>query len=410
MPSKKWKIACISYNTNARRSENDQIYRLLNQEHVSQADIIAIGLQEISHSELFGAVPAEGTWLWSFSSWMGANRRPLLCKSALASNLLLIFARLEAFSAVEKIDARQSRSTLGGLTGHKGSASLRLLLKDRRALVFINSHFLPHPDGYTKRCQQYEYGRYCTFEDEASSSAQQYAVIWFGDMNWRVDSISSSELIKEISVADRNNSINELVEKVDQLRRAQRRKEAFSDFNEADINFHPTYKLMVGSTKYDVSRVPSWCDRILYIGQLRVDAYRSNRATTISDHLPVIAHFSFALSPSVAFSWNVFFEHTPRWYNVVPFTCRFSFTKNFWSRNGSYRDWVGIFPEEISNSLEPLNWLYLVTCYDASVGGRSLTVAEFPCLSPGKYRVGYFSVNKNCLQGISEPFEVEFLR
>ena len=33
---------------------------------------------------------------------------------------------------------------------------------------------------------------------------------------------------------------------------------------QAPISFPPTYRLIVGTTRYDLKRTPSWCDRILY--------------------------------------------------------------------------------------------------------------------------------------------------
>lgn len=40
-----WRIACITYNINARRTESDQIYQLLDQEDVAKSDIAVVALQ-----------------------------------------------------------------------------------------------------------------------------------------------------------------------------------------------------------------------------------------------------------------------------------------------------------------------------------------------------------------------------
>lgn len=168
----------------------------------------------------------------------------------------------------------------------------------------------------------------------------------------------------------------------------------------------------VGSSYYDQERVPSWCDRILFKGNsLRCDRYESNRMITLSDHFPVCAHFSLSEPPSRQnFSWKICFEKVPHWYNIVPFTCRFTYLDDFWNSSGSYRDWIAIYPASISNPLQPFSWLYIVACYSSVIANKSVTVAEFPCLSAGHYRVGYFSAYKNCLQGLSDVFEVEFVR
>ncbi|VDN33480.1 unnamed protein product [Gongylonema pulchrum] len=129
MSKSDWKIVSITYNVNSRKPESDQISQLIREEDASAATIIAIGLQELSHSELFGTVPTEATWLSVLTAWLSSHGKSLLCKTSLAWNLLLVFAPLEIFPLVTKIDSRQSRSSLGGLTGHKGSVSLRIKFK-----------------------------------------------------------------------------------------------------------------------------------------------------------------------------------------------------------------------------------------------------------------------------------------
>lgn len=132
---------------------------------------------------------------------------------------------------------------------------------------------------------------------------------------------------------------------------------------------------------------------------------------TLSDHFPVYAYFILSKPILGQYSqWKVCFEKVPRWYNIVPFTCRFSYLDDFWRNSGSYRDWIAIYSADIPNSLQPLTWLYVISCYNTVVANRSVTIAEFPCLNAGHYRVGYFSAYKNCLQGLSDIFEVEFIK
>ncbi|KAL4002858.1 Endonuclease/Exonuclease/phosphatase family protein [Acanthocheilonema viteae] len=412
MNASDWRIVCVTYNVNSRKPEGDQIHQLLQQDDVEDAAIIAVGLQELSHLELFGTIPAETTWLSILTSWMNAHGKSLLCKTSLACNLLLIFAQLEVFPLVNEINSRQSRSSLGGLTGHKGSVSLRIKFRDESSLVFITSHLLPNASNYEKRCLQYKNGKVCAFDDMARSSDENNNVIWLGDFNWRVDQLTSQEMIMKLAELNSNDHMDKLVNKFDQLKRAQRNGQAFMDYREEKIRFAPTYRLMVGSSYYDQERVPSWCDRILFKGKsLRCERYESNRMVTLSDHFPVYANF--ILSGSVLrqhSEWKVSFEKVPHWYNIVPFTCRFTYLDDFWRNNGSYRDWVAIYSADVPNSLQPLTWLYVVSCYNTVIAKRSVTIAEFPCLSAGHYRVGYFSVYKNCLQGLSDIFEVEFIK
>lgn len=62
-------------------------------------------------------------------------------------------------------------------------------------MVFITSHLLPHANNYEKRCVQYKNGKVCAFDDEAGSTDGENNVIWLGDFNWRVDQLTSQEMI-----------------------------------------------------------------------------------------------------------------------------------------------------------------------------------------------------------------------
>jgi hypothetical protein len=55
--------------------------------------------------------------------------------------------------------------------------------------------------------------------------------------------------------------------KYDELGLAKKENEVLATFNEGSLTFDPTYKYNYNSTLYDTSsksRVPAWCDRILY--------------------------------------------------------------------------------------------------------------------------------------------------
>ena len=85
----------------------------------------------------------------------------------------------------------------------------------------------------------------------------------------------------------------------DQLLKEMRNNRSFRlrSFVEAPITFAPTYKYDRRSSEYDTSeksRVPAWCDRILYstrdperVKNLHYRRYEAN----VSDHRPISAAF-----------------------------------------------------------------------------------------------------------------------
>jgi hypothetical protein len=93
--------------------------------------------------------------------------------------------------------------------------------------------------------------------------------------------------------------------------------ECFREFKESRIEFPPTYKFVLKTNKYDLSRkdrMPSWCDRILYkLNEknaanadldldLRIFGYDHIDSLMQSDHRPVYSRFGI----KVAFKNNYF--------------------------------------------------------------------------------------------------------
>lgn len=85
----------------------------------------------------------------------------------------------------------------------------------------------------------------------------------------------------------------------DQLKAAQKTGRAFSEYKEPEINFLPTYKFFEYSWDYDLSRQPSYCDRILTKkleptnNNLEINEvyYEPKFQYTSSDHRPITALF-----------------------------------------------------------------------------------------------------------------------
>jgi len=114
-----------------------------------------------------------------------------------------------------------------------------------------------------------------------------------GDLNYRI------EMRRDVAVsAIHANQLDNLLAH-DQLLKEMKTNRGFRlrSFNELPITFHPTYKYDRRSSEYDTSgksRVPAWCDRILYRCRQasRVDALHYQRyEANISDHRPISAGF-----------------------------------------------------------------------------------------------------------------------
>ncbi|KAG8538153.1 hypothetical protein GDO81_023212 [Engystomops pustulosus] len=78
----------------------------------------------------------------------------------------------------------------------------------------------------------------------------------------------------------------------------------FRGFQEADIQFLPTYKFDIGCDEYDTTakqRTPSYTDRVVYKsrnkGDIRVLKYASCSLLRTSDHRPVFGLFEVRIRP-----------------------------------------------------------------------------------------------------------------
>ena len=134
-------------------------------------------------------------------------------------------------------------------------------------------------------------------------------VIWAGDLNYRIDSeltidevhmlvnVSQKQLKRHAETAKK--SLQRLQE-LDQLWIARQAETVLlSTFDEAPLDFLPTYKFIAGTAEYDrrpekKKRAPAWCDRVLWRAarpdQVTCTQYTSVTSLIGSDHMPVVAH------------------------------------------------------------------------------------------------------------------------
>ncbi|KAJ1432637.1 Endonuclease/exonuclease/phosphatase [Ochromonadaceae sp. CCMP2298] len=122
-------------------------------------------------------------------------------------------------------------------------------------------------------------------------------VFWMGDLNYRIDHISTDEVLRRI----KENRLDTLIIS-DQLYIERQKQNCFTGFREGPLSFNPTYKYEPGTDEYEKRegkplRAPAWCDRILWKcqhseGDVTLMHYRAAPALRISDHKPVSALFS----------------------------------------------------------------------------------------------------------------------
>ncbi|OCF37836.1 type I inositol-1,4,5-trisphosphate 5-phosphatase 1 [Kwoniella heveanensis BCC8398] len=217
-----------------------------------------------------------------------------------------IFVKSSEKDSLRDLDITTVKRGLGNIYGNKGAIVSRLIMDDT-SVCFINVHLAAGQSQKAARNADLA----AIMEDKAIFPASEEVpfihggngtgildhemVFLHGDMNYRIDQ-RRENVISSIAAGE----LAYLLEH-DQLRKEMRSNHAFRlrSFEEAPINFAPTYKYNPGTQDYDSSekrRIPAWCDRILYRKSPRIRPINYKRyEPTVSDHRPISGGYTITL-------------------------------------------------------------------------------------------------------------------
>nr|XP_047907288.1 phosphatidylinositol 4,5-bisphosphate 5-phosphatase A isoform X6 [Anser cygnoides] len=308
-----FRITVVTWNVGTAMPPNDVTSLLhLNTGETNDVDMIAIGLQEVNCKINKRLKDALFTDQWSelFMDVLSPFHFVLVSTVRMQGVILLVFAKYYHLPFLQDIQTDCTRTGLGGYWGNKGGVSVRLSIFGHM-VCFLNCHLPAHLEKAEQRKEDFATILHMQqFEGRAASGILDHdLVFWFGDLNFRIESLD----IRFVKYAIDSNILNQLWEK-DQLNIAKSTWPVLTGFQEGPLNFPPTFKFDVGTNKYDSSakkRKPAWTDRILWKikspsvglgaggcqpsrGILSVSqlCYCSHMEYTVSDHKPVAAIFA----------------------------------------------------------------------------------------------------------------------
>ncbi|XP_072287988.1 phosphatidylinositol polyphosphate 5-phosphatase type IV [Pyxicephalus adspersus] len=181
------------------------------------------------------------------------------------------------------------------------------------SFLFITSHFTSGDGKVNERIQDYKkiveglalprnVPDTNPFRSDPLDATTRFdEVFWFGDFNFRLNKDRNG--VNSILQHNLEKDMSQLLQ-YDQLIKVMNGGSIFKGFQEATIEFLPTYKFDIGCDQYDTTskqRTPSYTDRIVYKSRqksdIRVLKYASCPLVKTSDHRPVFGLFEVRIRP-----------------------------------------------------------------------------------------------------------------
>ncbi|KAJ3675697.1 hypothetical protein LUZ60_004739 [Juncus effusus] len=291
------KMVFGTWNVGQEKAGLESIKKWIGVEVREEAGIVVVGLQEVDMGAGFLAMSAaketvgmEGTpspngewWLDAIGRCLGGAEFYRVSSRQMAGLLIAVWARKSLKQYISDLESAVVACGLGRAIGNKGAVGLRMRICGR-IMSFVNCHLAAHLEAVNRRNEDFDHiYRTLTFAPPAGASggplfrganvtnnrkpdlSQSDLLIFLGDFNYRLDSVSYEEAMDLIY----KNKFDKLRAR-DQLNAEMKLGRVFQGLREAQIKFAPTYKFdkyVSGVSGYDSSekkRIPAWCDRILY--------------------------------------------------------------------------------------------------------------------------------------------------
>ncbi|KAL3320010.1 Inositol polyphosphate 5-phosphatase K [Cichlidogyrus casuarinus] len=278
-------VRVVTYNVADSGPPNDSLIDLVGVGDIdSRSDVIFVGLQEVENGD---------KWVERLKEIVTPYNYVLLKVRYCWKMWLAVFIQRNLLVAVTNIESETTASGVGGILANKGGVSIRFELCGVN-IIGVCAHMSAHTENLTDRIEDYvDIISNQSFRDpDVNSILDHDYVIWFGDLNFRIDGIAKEEVERLIS----EGKYSKLWD-YDQLLLSRKAHRIFEQFEEGNLNFAPTFKFDIGTNNYDSSkkqRVPSWTDRVLFMAHtdfaldhnVRLDSL-GRRVSAVPRHLPV---------------------------------------------------------------------------------------------------------------------------
>ena len=285
------RVRCVTWNLAGQKIENDFDFgRVIGNKE--QVDLIFVSVQEMVELSA-NNILREGNNAKRLAAVRDSVKRHLedgffcVLEHSLVGVALLVFARSALNGLVGQVNCDHIRLGMGGKTGNKGAVVGRFNLQSTSICV-ISAHLASGQNSSDLRKSQIRDIQADIFVKDNPDRRQMQIFehdykFLMGDLNFRID-LSLNEVLSHIS-----ESKYSALYQNDQLAQALN-EGSLPGYQEGCIDFAPTYKYSKSSGLYNTSRVPAWCDRVLFSGPQELISYHSVDIKG-SDHRPVVCNF-----------------------------------------------------------------------------------------------------------------------
>ncbi|XP_074656493.1 inositol polyphosphate 5-phosphatase K-like [Tubulanus polymorphus] len=370
--------------------------------------VLVVGLQEVDHQD---------QWEEKILKLLTQRGYTRVKQRSLAWLYTAAYVQQRHLAKVTNVESEATKTGFAGMIPNKGAVSVRFDFYGVN-LIFVNSHFTAHHPNTNERIADYDDildGQKFRDADVDSILDHDY-VFWFGDLNFRIDELSKSDIERAVDDGDLG-----ALRAHDQLNKARAEELIFVDFEEGATEFHPTYKYDKGTDVYDTSakqRKPAWTDRILWM--VHEDAfddvalgakllwYGAYPEYKTSDHKPIGAKFDIVVmnnAPELPVKFAPIASPIgtrPMVSVAASYHCAGELSVSSW-------DWLGLYRRGFKHVDDYETWAYGASGGGADAKKRDdvpVTFTDTEKLS-GEFVVAYFNRKKNCLVGYSNVFEIQ---
>lgn len=279
----------------------------------ANADVIIVGLQEVS-------VGRRG-WKTHLAKALG-DRWQYVGGESLAGIRLKAFARVSEGKPYASVAAAGMKVGAGFAARwpNKGAVAVEMRFSPTCRVLFVVAHLAANEDQLAERAEDWrailkrlDRDSLPRNTDPVIPLCHRYEHVFvLGDLNYRIEP-PGTDRARRVEWVQQHVDARDwpALLAADQLTRERQAARVFANFQEAPINFPPTFKIDPRTGRYSSARVPSYCDRILWHSlPARVDFVTNRRYEPLpefrqSDHVPVVAEFDLVVPPAPRPSRNL---------------------------------------------------------------------------------------------------------